>query len=71
MLRINIKLPVGTPEELSKVVASRLGIREDAFTLIPRKRSVDAREAPVYVWTADLSFGDTKTEKSSRDLTKK
>ena len=64
MLRINIKLPVGTPEELSKKVASRLGIGEDAFTLIPRKRSVDAREAPTFVWTADLSFCDSKAEKS-------
>jgi uncharacterized FAD-dependent dehydrogenase len=64
MLRINIKLPVGTPEELSKKVASRLGIGEDAFTLIPRKRSVDAREAPTFVWTADLSFRDPNAEKS-------
>ena len=64
MLRINIKLPVGTPQELSKKVASRLGIGEDAFTLIPRKRSVDAREAPTFVWTADLSFRDPNAEKS-------
>ena len=64
MLRINIKLPLGTPEELSKAVASRLGMREEAFTLIPRKRSVDAREAPTFVWTADLSFRDPKVEKS-------
>ena len=64
MLRINIKLPVGDPEELTKQVASRLGIREDAFELTPRKRSVDAREKPVFVWTADLRFEDATLEKA-------
>ena len=64
MLRINLKLPVGDPKELTKQVASRLGIREDAFELTPRKRSVDAREKPVFVWTADLRFEDATLEKA-------
>lgn len=64
MLRINIKLPVGTPWELTQKVASRLGIREEDFKLVPRKRSVDAREKPIFVWTADLIFEDSKLEKA-------
>lgn len=64
MLRITMKLPVGTPEALPAAVASRLGVGADAFTLTPRKRSVDAREKPVYVWTADLEFFDAKTERA-------
>ena len=63
MLRINLKLPVGTPGELFQKVASLLGMGEEDFTLIPRKRSVDARETPVFVWTADLSLRDPKKEK--------
>lgn len=64
MLRINIKLSAGEPQELTRQVASRLGIREENFTLIPRKRSVDAREKPIFVWTADLCFENEKLEKS-------
>ncbi len=63
MLRINLKLPTGNSGELSQKVASRLEIREEDFSLIPRKRSVDAREKPVFVWTADLIFDDVKLEK--------
>ena len=63
MLRINLKLPVGTPGELFQKVASLLGMGEEDFTLIPRKRSVDARETPVFVWTADLALQDPKKEK--------
>ncbi len=64
MLRINLKLPVGTREELTAAISSRLGVEADAFTLFPRKRSIDARESPVYVWVADLAFADAKTEKA-------
>jgi len=63
MLRIQLKLSVGSREELVSAVASRLGVEAKAFTLFPRKRSIDAREAPVYVWVADLAFADEKTEK--------
>ncbi|MBQ0091835.1 MAG: FAD-dependent oxidoreductase [Clostridiales bacterium] len=61
MLRVTIKLP---PEQtdLKKAVAEKLRVPESAFTLTPRKRSVDARKVPVFVWTADLTFADRKTE---------
>lgn len=64
MLRMTLKLPVGTPDALPAAVASKLRVRADAFTLFPRKRSVDARERPVFVWTADLKFSDANTEKA-------
>ena len=64
MLRITLKLPVGTRDELAAAVALRLGVEADAFALFPRRRSIDAREKPVYVWVADLSFADKKREKA-------
>ncbi len=63
MLRINLKLPAGTPDALSAAAAFRLGISRNAFTLFPRKRSVDARRTPVFIWTADLQFFDPELEK--------
>ena len=63
MLRIQIKLPLGSPRELSSAIAARLGVAEDSFVLHPRKRSVDAREKPVFVWTADLEFKEQGLEK--------
>ena len=61
MLRITIKLP---PEQtdLQKAVAEKLHVPESAFSLTIRKRSVDARKTPVFVYTADLHFTDKKTE---------
>ncbi len=64
MLRITLKLPDGTPDALRLSIALRLGVEADAFTLFPRKRSIDAREKPVYVWTADLDFANEKREKA-------
>lgn len=64
MLRITLKLPDGTPDALRLSIALRLGVEADAFTLFPRKRSIDAREKPVYVWTANLDFANEKLEKS-------
>lgn len=63
MLRIKIKLPDGDPAVLQTAIASRLGVRADLFTVCPRKRSVDARQTPTFVWSADLCFHDAETEK--------
>ncbi len=63
MLRITLRLPSGTPEALRAAVCKRLGVGMDALEILPRKRSVDARGTPVFVWTADLRFADQGTEK--------
>lgn len=68
MLRITLKFPPGTPAEtpaaLRAAVSSRLGVGEEAFTLIPRRKSIDARGTPSIVWTADLEFSDKRLEKT-------
>ncbi|MCH5182779.1 MAG: FAD-binding protein [Oscillospiraceae bacterium] len=67
MLRITLKLPSGgaaDPASLRTAVSARLGLEPNAFVLIPRRRSVDARGTPVFVWTADLQLADPKQEKT-------
>ncbi len=64
MLRITLKLPDGTRDALRAAIALRLGVKAEAFTLFPRRRSIDAREKPVYVWVADIAFADAKVEKA-------
>lgn len=61
MLRITLKLP---PEQtdLKRAVAEKLRIPTDSFGMKRTKRSVDARKAPVFVWTAELTFSDPKRE---------
>ena len=48
--------------DLQKAAAAKLGVPADSFTLIPKKRSVDARKEPVFVWTVELTFSDCKKE---------
>lgn len=62
MLRITLRLPSGTPEALRAAVCKKLGVGADALAVLPRKRSVDARGTPTFVWTADLRFADPETE---------
>ena len=62
MLRITLRLPSGTPDALRAAVCKQLGVGADAVAVLPRKRSVDARGTPVFVWTADLRFADPETE---------
>lgn len=64
MLRITLKLPSGGVDALRAAVSARLGIQPEAFALTPRRRSVDARGTPVFVWTADLQFADGRLEKT-------
>lgn len=63
MLRITLKLPSGTLDALRTAVSARLGVGADTFSLVPRRRSVDARGTPAFVWTADLQFADPGLEK--------
>lgn len=63
MLRFTCKLSSGKPESLPAAVFARLHLDESEVTITPRKRSIDARgESPVFVWVADLTFHNRKTE---------
>ncbi|MBP5230325.1 MAG: FAD-binding protein, partial [Clostridia bacterium] len=53
-----------SPETLKRLISRRLRLSPEAFSVFPRKCSVDARKTPVYVWTADLGIEDPKTEKA-------
>lgn len=64
MLRITLKLPSGGVDALRAAVSARLGLEPKSFVLVPRRRSVDARGTPAFVWTADLQFRDPKLEKA-------
>ena len=67
MLRITLKLPSGEaadPASLRAAVSARLGVEPNSFVLTPRRRSVDARGTPAFVWTADLQIADKRLEKS-------
>ena len=61
-----------TPETLKRLLADRMRLSPEAFSVLPRKCSVDARKDPVFLWNADLVFADaSKEEKVLRMFGKK
>lgn len=61
---LSLTIPLSPEEKNQKAcVAGLLHVREDEFSLVIRKRSLDARKKPVFIWSFDLTFRNEKTEK--------
>ena len=66
MIRLTVKQRPSdgprTPETLKRLISRGLRLSPEAFSVVPKKCSVDARKEPVFVWTADLTLNDPSGE---------